>query len=94
MTKKRHPDQNFEDFLKEQGDYEQTAERTVKRVLAFQLSEEMKKHGIFKVEMVRFRCTSRSQLSRMLVPETDSAVVGALVRAANAVGRKLRLELS
>ena len=88
------PGQYFEDFLKEQGDFENTTERAVKRVLAFQLSEEMNKQGISKVEMARRLCTSRSQLSRVLDPENDRVSIGVLVRAANIVGRKLRLELS
>ena len=97
MTKnveKGYPGQYFEDFLKEQGDFEDTTERAVKRVLAYQLSEEMKKQGISKVEMARRLCTSRSQLSRVLDPENDRVSIGVLVRAANIVGRKLRLELT
>ena len=38
---KGRPGQFFEDFLKEQGDYEETTEQAVKRVLAWQLSEAM-----------------------------------------------------
>ena len=34
--------QYFEDFLKEQDTYESTTEQAVKRVLAYQLSEEIK----------------------------------------------------
>lgn len=97
MTKnveRGYPGQYFEDFLKEQGDFENTTERAVKRVLAYQLSEEMKKQGISKVEMARRLCTSRSQLSRVLDPENDRVSIGVLVRAANIVGRKLRLELT
>ena len=86
--------QYFEDFLKEQGDFEDTTERAVKRVLAFQLSEEMKNLGISKAEMARRLCTSRSQLSRVLDPENDRVSIGVLMRAAKIVGRKLRLELT
>ena len=88
------PGQFFEDFLKEQGTYEDTTEQAVKRVLAFQLSEEMKKQGISKVEMARRLCTSRSQLERVLDPENDGVTIGVLTRAAKAVGRNLRLELT
>ena len=91
---KGHPGQFFEDFLKEQGTYEDTTEQAVKRVLAFQLSEEMKKQGISKVEMARRLCTSRSQLERLLDPENDGVTIGVLTRAAKAVGRSLRLELT
>ena len=91
---KGHPGQFFEDFLNEQGTCEDTTEQAVKRVLAFQLSEEMKKQGISKVEMARRLCTSRSQLERLLDPENDGATIGVLTRAAKAVGRSLRLELT
>jgi len=88
------PGQTFDDFLKEQGSYEQTTEQAVKRVLAFQLSEAMKRQGISKAEMARRLHTSRSQLDRLLDPAHDGVTVGILARAARAVGRELRLELA
>ncbi|MCZ0954059.1 MAG: helix-turn-helix transcriptional regulator [Rhodospirillaceae bacterium] len=88
------PGQTFDDFLKEQGTYEETTERAVKRVLAFQLSEAMKRQGISKAEMARRLHTSRSQLDRLLDPAHDGVTVGILARAARAVGRELRLELA
>ena len=39
---KGRPDQLFEDFLKEQGQYEETTVQAVKRGLAWQLTEAMK----------------------------------------------------
>lgn len=88
------PGQTFDDFLKEQGTYEETTEQAVKRVLAFQLSEAMKRQGISKSEMARRLHTSRSQLDRLLDPAHDGVTVGILARAARAVGRELRLELA
>lgn len=84
----------FEDFLKDQGTYEETTEQAVKRVLAFQLAEAMKVQGISKVEMARRLSTSRSQLDRLLNPANDSVTLGMLSRAAIAVGRGLRVELT
>ena len=40
--------QSFEDFLKEQGTYEETTEWAIKRVLAMQISEVMKERNITK----------------------------------------------
>ena len=91
---KGHPGQFFDDYLKEQGTYEITTELAVKRVLAFQLTEAMEKQGISKTEMARRLRTSRSQLDRLLDPGHDGVTVGLLARAARAVGRELRLELS
>lgn len=83
----------FEDFLKEQGSYEETTEQAVKRVLAFQLTEAMRTQKITKVEMARRLDTSRSQLDRLLDPRNSGVTVGVLARAAEVVGRKLKLEL-
>ena len=90
---KGRPGQFFEDFLKEQGDYEETTEQAVKRVLAWQLSETMKQQGISKVEMARRLSTSRSQLDRLLDPKNARVTLHVLSRAAQAVGRSLKLEL-
>jgi hypothetical protein len=91
---KGRPGQAFEDFLMEQGSYEETTEQAVKRVLAFQLAEAMKSQGITKVEMARRLKTSRSQLDRLLDPDHDGVTLGVLARAAKVVGRGLRLELT
>lgn len=86
--------QLFEDFLKEQGSYEQTTEQAIKRVLAFQLAEAMKTQGISKKMMAERLQTSRSQLDRLLDPENDGVTLAMLGRAAQAVGRGLKLELN
>lgn len=90
---KGKPGQLFEDFLREQGTYEETTEQAVKRVLAYQLAEAMKQQGISKVEMAKRLSTSRSQLDRLLDPKNERITLGVLSRAAQAVGRSLRLEL-
>ncbi|MFT4159787.1 helix-turn-helix domain-containing protein [Shinella sp.] len=84
---------SFEDFLKEQGTYEETTEHAIKRVLAFQLEQAMKEQNIGKAEMAKRLHTSRSQLDRLLDPEYQGVTLAVLTRAANAVGRTLRLEL-
>lgn len=84
---------SFEDFLKAEGTYEATVDQAVKRVLAYQLAEAMETQGITKVAMAKKLETSRSQLDRILDPNNESVSLGLLARAANVVGRKLRLEL-
>ncbi len=91
---KGHPGQYFDEFLREQGMYESATAQAVKRVLAFQLAEAMKTQGISKVEMARRLSTSRSQVDRLLDPGHEGVTVGALARAAKAVGRELRIELA
>jgi len=84
---------SFEDFLKEQGTYEETTDRAVKRVLAFQLAEEMKAKGITKVKMAEMLDTSRSQLNRLLDPMADNVTLSSLSKVARLMGRSIHLEL-
>jgi antitoxin HicB len=88
------PGQPFEDFLREQGTCEETTERAIKRVIAFQLAAVMAEQRITKVEMARRLETSRSQLDRLLDPDNGNVTLATLARAAKAVGRSIRLELS
>jgi antitoxin HicB len=83
----------FEDFLREQGTYEEATASAIKRVIAFQLAEAMKQNGISKVAMAASLKTSRSQLDRLLDPANGNVTIGTLSRAAAIVGRTIRLEL-
>lgn len=84
---------SFDDFLKEEGRYEEATEQAIKKVVAYQLSEKMKEQGITKVEMAKRLSTSRTQLDRLLDPENDKITIAMLARAAKVVGRSLHLEL-
>jgi len=84
---------SFDDFLKEDGIYEDATARAIKRVLARQLAELMRREEISKTELATRMKTSRAQLDRLLDPENDSVTLGTLARAAQAVGRHLRMEL-
>jgi len=83
----------FEDFLREQGDYEEINQAAIKSVVAWQLAAVMKEQGVSKAAMARRLGTSRSQLDRLLDPDNDGVTLATLSRAAEAVGRKLRIEL-
>ncbi|MEO1686465.1 MAG: Fis family transcriptional regulator [Pseudomonadota bacterium] len=92
-TESGAPGQLFEDFLREQDALETTNETAVKRVLAFQLAAAMQEQGVTKVEMAKRLSTSRSQIDRLLDPDSDAVTLAVLSRAAHAVGRTLKLEL-
>jgi transcriptional regulator with XRE-family HTH domain len=53
----------------------------------------MEKRHITKAEMARRMDTSRSQLDRLLDPESNSVTLETLTRAARAVGRQIKVEL-
>jgi len=83
----------FDDFLKDEGTYEATQSIAIKRVLAWQIEKAMKKQGLTKAEMARRMETSRSQLDRLLDPESNSVTLETLTRAARAIGRRVKLAL-
>jgi len=84
---------SFDDFLKEEGLYEETTARAIKRVIARQLDALMQDQGLSKSNLARRMKTSRAQLDRLLDPDNESVTLGTLTRAARAVGRNLRMEL-
>jgi len=84
---------SFDDFLKEEEMYEGVTARAIKRVLVRQLDELMQREEISKTQLATRMKTSRAQLDRLLDPENDSVTLGTLARAAQAVGRHLRMEL-
>jgi DNA-binding phage protein len=91
-----HPNHgtSHEDVLNEDGHLEAATALAVKRVIAWQLQEEMERRKLTKTAMARKMETSRRQLDRVLNPEDGNVTLETLQRAANAVGRSLRLELT
>lgn len=92
-TEKGSIGQSFDDFLKEQGRFEESTNQAVKRVIAHQLAAAMEKQQMTKSALARKLHTSRSQLDRLLDPDNTNVTLEALTRAAHAVGRRLQLEL-
>jgi len=84
---------SFDDFLKEEGVYEETTATAVKRVLAWQLTEAMEKQRMSKNQMAKVMQTSRSQLDRILDPDNDRIRLDTVIKAARVLGRELRIEL-
>ena len=94
MRKKNpHIGSSLDDFLKEEGVLEQTRAVALKEVIAWQVQQAMKRKKISKVEMARRMNTSRAALDRLLDPGNASVTLQTLCRAAQAIGRDLRIEL-
>ncbi len=79
-------------FLDEEGVREAAKTEAVTRVVAWQLNEEMKRQGISKARLAEMMKTSRAQIDRVLKAK-GNVTIETLQRAAELVGRKLRLEL-
>jgi antitoxin HicB len=93
MKKKGRIGSLFDDFLKKEGIYEEVTARAIKRVIARQLDALMEEEGLTKTELAKRMKTSRAQLDRLLDPDNESVTLATLTRAAQAVGRQLRMEL-
>ena len=93
MKRKGRVGSSFDDFLKKEGIYEEVTARAIKRVLARQLDTLMQNQGLTKTTLAKRMKTSRAQLDRLLDPDNESVTLGTLIRAAQAVGRQLRMEL-
>lgn len=84
---------SFDDYLAEEGTLEETAAIAVKRVLAWQLKQAMKRRRMSKSAMARAMRTSRSQLDRILDPDNDHIRLDTLTSAAKVLDLSLRIEL-
>lgn len=85
---------SFDALMRETGDYEAVKATALKRVLAWQLGQEMKAQGVTKTALAERMQTSRSQLDRLLDPDNDEVTLSTLARAAEALGREIKLELA
>lgn len=88
-----HSGSSFESFLQEEGILPEVEEVAVKRVLAWQLSQEMRRQSKTKQAMARELHTSRAQLDRLLDPQNISVSLAALAKAANALGKSLVIRI-
>ena len=88
-----HTGSSFDDFLKEDGIYEEVQARALKRALAEQLDDAMQSSKLSKVSMAQRMATSRSQLDRVLDPGNLSIQLDTLIKAASAVGRTVEIRL-
>lgn len=94
MSKKQnaHIGSSLDDFLKDEGTFEEEQTQAIKEIVAWQLAEAMKVRGVSKAGMAKLLRTSRTQINRLLDPASD-VTLSSLQRAAALVGRQVRLEL-
>jgi antitoxin HicB len=93
MSQNQHWGSSLNDFLKEEGVHDEVTAVAIKRVIAWQIQEEMKLKGLTKQAMAKLMQTSRAQIDRLLDPNNSGVTLDTLQRAAKVVGRSLRLEL-
>lgn len=89
---KKHLGSGIDDFLKDEGVFEEAQVQAVKEVVAWQLAQAMEKKKISKNKMATMLKTSRSQVDRLLDAKED-ITLSSLQRAAAIVGRRVSIEL-
>jgi DNA-binding Xre family transcriptional regulator len=91
---KEHMGSDFDAFLKQEGLLAECEAGALKRVVAWQLEQEMKRRRITRAKLASRMKTSLTTLNG-LFSKTDSAVsLQLLEQAALALGRKLKVELA
>jgi plasmid maintenance system antidote protein VapI len=83
---------SIDDFLREEGIFEEAQAQAVKEVVAWQLAQAMKQRHISKNKMAALLKTSRTQVDRLLDAKQD-ITLSSLQRAAAIVGRRVTIEL-
>ncbi len=85
---------NFDDFLEEEGIFDDVSAKAQKRLLALQIADIMEDANVTKTALAHKMKTSRSQLDRLLDPENTSITLESLDNLANAVNKRLRIEFA
>lgn len=92
MTKP-HVGSSLDDFLAEEAMLQEVTAIAVKRVIAWQIQEEMASQKLTKTAMAKKMHTSRAALNRLLDETDTSLTLTTLAGAAAALGRQVRFEL-
>ncbi len=93
MKKNKHVGSSFDDFLEEEGLLAETEAIAIKRVIAFQLEQEMAVKNLSKAALARRMNTSRAALNRLLDPENPSVTLLTLENAARALDKTLVVQM-
>ncbi|CAM3813730.1 XRE family transcriptional regulator [Polynucleobacter arcticus] len=91
--KKKHIGSSFDDFLREESIFDQSTAVAVKRVIAWQIEQEMIKQKLTKTVMAKKMHTSRAALNRLLDESDTSLTLLTLTSAASALGKTINLKL-
>lgn len=94
MTRLNCIGSSFDDFLQEEAILEDATAVALKRVIAWQIAEEMKVQQITKTELAKRMHTSRAALNRLLDDADPSLTLTTLASAAAALGRKVNIQFA
>lgn len=84
---------SFDEFLSEEAILDEVTAVAVKRIISWQIDQEMKSQNLTKTLMAKKMHTSRAALNRLLDETDTSLTLTTLSSAATVLGKKLRIEL-
>ena len=85
--------QNFNEFLKEEGIYDEVNDLAAKRLISYQLQQAMLEQKLTKSTVAKKMKTSRVAVDNILDP-TFNTSIDSLERFACVLGKKLTISLS
>lgn len=90
----KHMGSRFDDFLEDEGMLEENTAVALKRVIAWQIAQEMKVQNLTKTTLAKRMHTSRAALNRLLDEDDASLTLTTLASAAAALGKTVSLHLA
>jgi antitoxin HicB len=94
MMGQEHIGSSFDDFLAEEAILEEATAVAIKRVISWQIAEEMKAQHLTKTALAKRMHTSRAALNRLLDETDTSLTLTTLASAAAALGRTVNIQLA
>ena len=85
--------QDFDDFLKEGGIYDEVVELAAKKLITYQLEQAMMEQNLTKSAVAKKMKTSRVAVDNILDPAFNTSI-DSLERFASVLGKKLTISLS
>jgi antitoxin HicB len=92
--KKEHIGSDLDDYLKQEGLLAECEAGALKRVVTWQIEQEMKRLRITRAKLASRMKTNRNTLNRLFSENDSSVSLQLLEQAALALGRKLKVELA
>jgi DNA-binding Xre family transcriptional regulator len=89
-----HIGSSLDELLEEDAVLEEVTAVAIKRVVAWQIAQEMKAQQLTKTALAQKMHTSRAALNRLLDETDTSLTLTTLSSAAKALGKNLRIELA
>jgi DNA-binding Xre family transcriptional regulator len=95
MKSKKNPriGSDLDDFLREEGIYEEVVAAALKKTVAIKFGRQMRNKGMSVASLAKRLGTSRAVVHRVLDAKNTSLTLHTLARTASALGCQVRLEI-